>query len=180
MGLVDQLELEALEEAMVLLADKYGRYLYRSDSGSGSENFWVVNNGSSHTERTFRSGSPSSRGFPTIRQACVAALEDIRSNYDGQQKKAKTDIEAAEMHMGSVMPFLNKLARAEDFGEGEPDLLTPEEWCDKLGLKILDADGWGPFTNASGSYGARPYNEPIDRREFEARFSVSTGGRAST
>jgi hypothetical protein len=45
---------------------------------------------------------------------------------------------------------------------------TPEEWCARLGWRILDPDGW------RGRQG-RPWADPISRDEFERRAAESTG-----
>lgn len=45
--------------------------------------------------------------------------------------------------------------------------LTPSEWCDQLGARILDADGWaGPD--------GRPFGDPITRAEFDRRLMRCT------
>jgi hypothetical protein len=44
---------------------------------------------------------------------------------------------------------------------------TPEQWCEELGYKILDPDGWR-------SEGDPPFDEPLTYEEFWPRLAVST------
>ena len=45
-------------------------------------------------------------------------------------------------------------------------LLTPKEWCEREGVRILDPDGW----RADG----KDFNEPIQFGEWEARMVLSS------
>ena len=47
-------------------------------------------------------------------------------------------------------------------------LRTPDEWCDLLGVQVLDPDGW------DRSDFERSWAEPISRLDFERRLMVST------
>lgn len=42
------------------------------------------------------------------------------------------------------------------------ELRTPTEWCEMLGARIADPDGWRD--------GTRAWDEPIDRVEFDRRL----------
>ncbi|WKW85523.1 hypothetical protein SEA_REYNAULD_71 [Rhodococcus phage Reynauld] len=46
-------------------------------------------------------------------------------------------------------------------------LKTPEQWCELLGKKIIDPDGW---RGADG----RPWTDPVDYAEFQRRANRST------
>lgn len=46
------------------------------------------------------------------------------------------------------------------------DLRTPQEWCDLLGIEVLDADGW--------RWDNKPWDEPITEEEFVARSADCT------
>lgn len=53
----------------------------------------------------------------------------------------------------------------------EEEIKTPDEWCEQLGFKILDPDGWRwDF----GDIKPRTYEDPIGRHEFEQRAMRST------
>ena len=45
-------------------------------------------------------------------------------------------------------------------------LKTPSEWCQELGAKIMDPDGWRD--------GTRDWEEPITREEFDERLNRCT------
>jgi len=47
------------------------------------------------------------------------------------------------------------------------DLLTPDAWCDRYGLDILDPDGWR-------GRDAPPWDEPLPLPEFWRRFTECT------
>lgn len=50
---------------------------------------------------------------------------------------------------------------------GEAGVLrTPDEWCDLLGARVMDPDGWRD--------GSREWWEPISREEFDSRLRVCT------
>lgn len=44
---------------------------------------------------------------------------------------------------------------------------TPDEWCQELGCKIMDPDGWRTQTAPS-------FTQPITLEEFQKRFGQST------
>lgn len=46
------------------------------------------------------------------------------------------------------------------------ELRTPQEWCDLLGARVMDPDGWRD--------GTRSWNEPITKAEFDRRLNVCT------
>jgi hypothetical protein len=49
----------------------------------------------------------------------------------------------------------------------EEDRRTPDEWCQRLGVRVLNRIGWeGPF--------GRPWADPVTFAEFERRFCSST------
>ena len=52
--------------------------------------------------------------------------------------------------------------------------LPPFEWEKETGVTIMDADGW---RFGHGELKAKPYDEPITRKEFDARvvWSTTTG-----
>lgn len=49
------------------------------------------------------------------------------------------------------------------------DTKTPEEWCELLGVRILDPDGW--------RQDSKSLTDPITRQEFESRLVTSTAQR---
>ncbi|MDG4792727.1 hypothetical protein [Micromonospora sp. WMMD1082] len=51
-----------------------------------------------------------------------------------------------------------------------PDLRTPDEWCERQGLVVLDADGWAD----------KPWTVPITRAEFLRRAMGSTVAKVPT
>lgn len=51
-----------------------------------------------------------------------------------------------------------------------PELRTPTEWSALDGVTVMDPDGW----RGSRTLPAKPWDEPIDRAEWEQRLSVST------
>lgn len=62
-----------------------------------------------------------------------------------------------------LLPGLRKTVEIVEI----PPLLTPEEWCAVTGVRIMDPDGWrGPE--------GRPWDDRIDKTEFQLRASVST------
>jgi hypothetical protein len=46
-------------------------------------------------------------------------------------------------------------------------LYRPAEWCERLGVEVLDPDGWR-------GRDAEDWDEPISRREFDRRLATST------
>jgi hypothetical protein len=50
-------------------------------------------------------------------------------------------------------------------------LRTADEWCDVLGVDVLDADGWDRSSEAAF---AASWNERITEAEFQERVGVST------
>lgn len=46
------------------------------------------------------------------------------------------------------------------------ELLTPAEWCEHTGIRVLDPDGW--------RIDGRSWDEPIDEAEFKERVWSST------
>lgn len=48
-----------------------------------------------------------------------------------------------------------------------PDLLTPEAWCERYGLEIVDPDGWR-------GKDAPPWEQPLTLTEFWDRFTMCT------
>lgn len=59
-------------------------------------------------------------------------------------------------------PAANSEARKRRLEE----VRTPQEWCDLLGARIADPDGWRD--------GTRGWDEPIDRAEFDRRLLTCT------
>jgi len=47
--------------------------------------------------------------------------------------------------------------------------MTPQEWCEFKGIRILDPDGWR-------CAGAPDWDEPIGESEFDERAGMSTAG----
>ena len=45
--------------------------------------------------------------------------------------------------------------------------LTAEQWCDRLGIRVVDPDGWR-------KQDAPAWSDPIDRGEFDKRAADST------
>ncbi|MFS3128673.1 hypothetical protein ACLM5J_09735 [Nocardioides sp. Bht2] len=51
-----------------------------------------------------------------------------------------------------------------------PELKTPDEWCQLLGFRVMDPDGW----RNGASLGPRPWSDPIAKSEFLERLMPCT------
>ena len=51
-----------------------------------------------------------------------------------------------------------------------PEIAPPSQWCIRLGVEILDPDGWRP----GNPIGPREYGESITEDEFRQRFAFCT------
>jgi hypothetical protein len=52
--------------------------------------------------------------------------------------------------------------QSERTDTAEVELRTPQEWCDALGARVMDPDGWRD--------GTRDWSESITREEFDGRL----------
>ena len=77
---------------------------------------------------------------------------------DGRTRISKRWVHKSDIH--------NELVKALGLKFDEP-LKTPQEWCDELGARILDHDGW------RGDPG-RSWHDRITRAEFDRRLTWCT------